>query len=122
MKFFQRERATVKQTKATEAKEAQTKAAAPVKSELELLAEREAKRGAVISNLANEARMWREFATGCKTGRSVNERYGIMACGLRIEDPLLVHTMDEITAESWKAFALSMATSAEHRLREVLGA
>jgi hypothetical protein len=108
------------ETTASESGETE-KVQTPVKSELELAAERESRRGSVIANLASEAKMWREFAGGCKPGRSINEMYARAYQMLPPDVPLLWHTMDEISAESWKAFALSMTAIAERRLREVLG-
>jgi hypothetical protein len=107
----------------TKAKQVEpAKPQAPEKSELEVLAEREARRGSIIVTLASEAKMWREFATGCKPGRYITETYSRAYGFVPNESPMLNHTMDEITGESWKSFALSMAAIAERRLREVLGA
>jgi hypothetical protein len=93
---------------------------APPKSAAELEAERTIARGERVKSLSEEAQMWRRFATSCKPGRLVWEH--VFASAFNYEHPTQLYaTMDELSAELWREFALRMAADRESRLRDVLG-
>lgn len=92
----------------------------PVKTPEQLEVERLKKRADRLTSLADEARMWREFATGCVAGRWLYESYSGYFSH-RAEHPRIHLTMDDETAQLWRDFALRMAMERESRLKEALG-